>query len=580
MKKIPFRVKVLALLISIIAVSVLTSFLSANYYISQYISLSDTKNIQNQLTLVKDKLVGDIGNDVRLAKSSNFSVTEIESTLNTTGFEDIIKLSYDLLFNKDGSIDDTNEIEKHKSKIITEGTEAAISDIYFENDVPYLTIAMPRGNAGGDLFIINLTEIQALLESSAVEGSYVELKDSAGTVIFSNKVDGDLIPVVNTFNVGSKQWTLTGFIDKSFIQKNTDSLNGSITIALLIAAAIIVPLSIVALNIAFKPIVGLRNIITDLANGSGDLTHRLKVDTQDELGEMAEGINQFIENLQNMMRDVSYSSGNINNEISLLKSQADSSQNLLKGHAAEMEMAVTSINEMNSTADAVAKNASTAARQTQITNEEAEQSKIIVQQAVDRVTALVDEVEHTSQSIISMSGDTAQIGKVLNVIGDIAEQTNLLALNAAIEAARAGEHGRGFAVVADEVRALAERTRQSTTEINEMLDKLSSGSDAVVASMKSTKESCQQTVDTTSQVMDSLHSMTDSVVEINDVMAQIATSAEEQSSVTEEINRNMVAVQEMVEILNNNGDETASSTHQLNSSNQQLVSIVSKFRLN
>ncbi len=126
---------------------------------------------------------------------------------------------------------------------------------------------------------------------------------------------------------------------------------------------------------------------------------------------------------------------------------------------------------------------------------------------------------------------------------------------------------------------MAARTRQSTTEINEMLDKLSSGSSAVVSSMNSTKESCQQTADTTSQVMTSLDLMTDSVVEINDLAAQIATSAEEQSSVTEEINRNMVAIQQMIETLNSNGSETANSTHQLTDSNQQLVGIVSKFKL-
>lgn len=579
MKKIPFKAKVLALLIAIIAVSVLTSFLSANYYISQYISQSDTKNIQSQLTLVKDKLIGDINNDVRLAKSSNFSIMEIRATLDATGFSNIVKLSYDLFFDTNGSIDDAGQIAKFKSMIVTEGTDAFISDIYFENNVPHLNISIPRGSSGGDLFIIDLTSIQTLLEASSVPGSYLELKDSAGNILFSNKTDGDLIPIVNHFDVGDKQWTLTGFIDKGFIQENTDSLNGSITIALLIAAAIIIPLSIVALTIAFKPIVALREVITDLAEGSGDLTHRLKVETEDDLGKIADGINKFIENLQSMMVDVSTSSKKINEEISLLEGQADSSQNLLKAHTAEMEMAVTSINEMSSTADAVAESAATAAKQTQATNEEAEQSKVIVQQAVSSVTALVDEVEHTSQTIVSMNEDTAQIGHVLNVIGEIAEQTNLLALNAAIEAARAGEHGRGFAVVADEVRALAARTRQSTTEINEMLDKLSAGSEAVVASMQSTKDSCQQTAETTSQVMNSLDLMTDSVVEINDVTAQIATSAEEQSSVTEEINRNMVAIQQMVDTLNNNGNETVNSTHQLNSSNQHLVDIVSKFKL-
>lgn len=579
MKKISFKLKVLTMVVTIIAVTVLTSFLSVNYYISHYISESDSRNIQAQLELVRDKLIGDINNNVKLAQSSNFSIMEIKETIESTGFKNIIKFSYALVFDKNGGIDDEAIVKKYIAQIQAANSSTVISDIYFEDGVPQIMITVATSSDNGNIFVVDLSSTKELLAQSSVEGSYVELKDAAGNILFSNKINGDLIPIENTFEVGGNQWTLTGYIDKAFIQKNTDSLNGSITIALLIASALIIPLSILATNIAFKPIVTLRDVINDLANGSGDLTHRLKVETQDDLGKIADGINKFIENLQKMMLEVSTSSQKISEEISLLEGQADSSQNLLKAHSAEMEMAVTSINEMSSTAESVAESAATAAKQTQSTNSEAEQSKQIVQQAVDSVTALVDEVEHTSKTILSMNENTVQIGAVLNVIGDIAEQTNLLALNAAIEAARAGEHGRGFAVVADEVRALAARTRQSTTEINQMLEKLSAGSDAVVSSMNSTKQSCQQTAETTSLVMNSLDIMTGSVAEINDLAAQIATSAEEQSSVTEEINRNMTAIQGMIETLNSNGNQTARSTHQLTDSNQQLVKIVKRFKL-
>lgn len=191
----------------------------------------------------------------------------------------------------------------------------------------------------------------------------------------------------------------------------------------------------------------------------------------------------------------------------------------------------------------------------------------------------MNEVEAMALNIQTMNEDTHKISTVLSVIGEIADQTNLLALNAAIEAARAGEQGRGFAVVADEVRTLAARTQQSTSEINEMLTRLRNGADTVVRAMDATKLSCQQTADTTASVNNSLDSMTSSVMQINDLGIQIATAAEEQSSVTEEINRNMTMIQNMVAQLTDNSDKTMESTHSLASSNEQLVAIVGQFKL-
>lgn len=579
MKKTPFKSKILALIVALITFSVLTSYFSVNHYISSYISTNDSSNIQSKLTLLKNKIISDINNDIKLAKNLNFSLVRIKPTMESTGYFKIVKVAHGLVFDENGSVDNTEEAEKYIKQLVLAGEEIVISDIVYKDDLPMINITIPRERNTGDIFFVTLNNIKQTLEESVVKGSYIELIDSAGHVLFSNKQEGDLTPIPSTFDVGGKQWQLNGYIDKGSIQENTNRLNGSITIALLIAAAILIPLSILLINIAFKPIVSLRKVITDLANGSGDLTHRLAVETKDDLGEIAAGINRFIENLQNMMLDISTSSQDISNQISLLQGQTDSNHKLLTTHSSEMEMAITSVNEMSSTAHYVSESASTAARQTEQTNSEAEQSKVIVQQAVEDVSALVEEVEHTANTVHVMAEDTEQIAGVLKVIGDIADQTNLLALNAAIEAARAGEFGRGFAVVADEVRALASRTRQSTSEITDMLAKLKMGSEAVVTSMASTKNNCQKTAQTTSNVMNSLNLMTGSVNEISDVSAQIATSAEQQSAVTEEMNRNMSAIQEVIYTLNTNGTETLSTTHLLTGSNQKLVAIVSKFKL-
>ncbi|EGU38239.1 methyl-accepting chemotaxis protein, partial [Vibrio ichthyoenteri ATCC 700023] len=484
-----------------------------------------------------------------------------------------------LVFNPEGSIDDPAEAQAFIDLISAANGKMTVSDIVYDQGKPLLTIVVPNGTVDGNIFYIDLSDTQELLASSAVDGSYMELVDPSNNILFSNKTDGDLIPLPSTFDVRGSQWSLTGYIDNAYILENTAQLNNAITLTLVISGLLIISLSIVAVNIAFKPIVSLRNIVTDLSQGNGDLTRRLEIHTQDDLGKIATGINLFIEKLQAMMLDVAKSSQQIKQEINVVAQNADSNQTLLTAHTKETEQVVTAITEMSSTADSVAQSAANAAKLTHKTNDEANHSKAVVQEAVQSVSALVEEVATMSQSITAMSKDTDQIGSVLGVIGDIAEQTNLLALNAAIEAARAGEQGRGFAVVADEVRALAARTQQSTSQVNEMLTKLRNGNNTVVNAMKTTQSSCQQTSETTARVMNSLDAMTDSIVEINDLTTQIAASAEQQSVVAEEINRNMTSIQEMVNHINHNGQQTVNSTFQLTDTNTQLGAVVDRFKL-
>jgi methyl-accepting chemotaxis protein len=342
---------------------------------------------------------------------------------------------------------------------------------------------------------------------------------------------------------------------------------------------IIIGLSVAMLHFAFKPLLRLKELVADLSQGNGDLTQRLSVTSQDEIGQISTSINRFIEQLQGMFIEVSNSSEKIDSAVNHLSSQSESNMQMLNAHTIETEQVITAIDEMSATAGSIAQSAADAAKLTELTNTYADESKQTVNQAVRSVTALESDVAEMSNTISAMNQDTKQIGTVLQVIGDIAEQTNLLALNAAIEAARAGEQGRGFAVVADEVRALAARTQQSTAQINEMLSKLNNTSENVVSKMETTRKSCQATSQSTHKVMESLNTVTTSVVEINDLNTLMATSAEQQSHVTEEVSRNMAAIQALIGQLNDSAAETDNISRELGGTSSDLSQVVGQFKV-
>ncbi|MGE6157031.1 methyl-accepting chemotaxis protein [Aeromonas media] len=319
--------------------------------------------------------------------------------------------------------------------------------------------------------------------------------------------------------------------------------------------------------------------IDALSAGDADLTARIQVKGHDELDNIALSVNRFIAYLQQMMVQVTDATDLITRELAQLDQQTGQARRILGEHASETDQVVTALTELSSTADSVAQHASDSASFTEAANGQAANSRKVVGSASASVVALIDEVDLAAAKVLEMQEDAKQIGSVLGVIGGIAAQTNLLALNAAIEAARAGEQGRGFAVVADEVRALAARTQNSTAEVGSMLSRLTQGVAEAVVAMEQTKRSCQAAADTTGQVTGGLDSMADSVVQIHDLSSQIATAAEEQSRVTEEINRNMVSIRDMLSLLVQNGSQTEQSAAPLLGSNRQLLALVRRFKV-
>ncbi len=575
----PFKVKINVLLLLAILVTIGTAWFSVNHFISGYIRTQATQNINEQITLVKEKLAGDINQKVLLAANLNLGVTSVKKALQETGFHNIVKLIGDMAFDVNGVIDDKARVEALRKLIPAANNQITVSPLEQLDGKPVISILVPRGADSAYLYYLDMSEFKALLAKVSGEGRYFSLSDSQGQVLYSSKPQGETESRPNKLDIRGSSWTLTGYIDLDYIRAMTQALNGKITLALLGVAALVLVISMVALNLAYRPILSLRDLVQELSRGSGDLTRRLTVTSTDDLGQISAGINRFIERLQEMMGEVRQASGQLNEGISGLARQTGSAQGLLAEHVRETEQVVTAINEMSRTAVSVSESAASTAQLTGQSQQLASQSRRVVDQAMTSVTALVTEVEATAHSITAMQQDVQQIGSILGVIGGIAEQTNLLALNAAIEAARAGEQGRGFAVVADEVRSLAGRTQKSTAEIQTMLTRLQRGTQTVVAAMGNTRQSCQDAAENTSKVNASLDLMAGEVVEINDLISHIATAAEQQSAVAEEINRNMSAIAEVITQLKGNGERTVESSTSMQHTYDRLREIVGHFRL-
>ncbi|ENH7113335.1 cache domain-containing protein [Vibrio fluvialis] len=316
-----------------------------------------------------------------------------------------------------------------------------------------------------------------------------------------------------------------------------------------------------------------------VATGGGDLTARLKVESHDEVGEVAQAFNAFMDKLHPLIVDLRTSAQDVQSAAADLDVQTTQSSQQMNSHCMETDKVVAAVTEMSATAREVANNTNSTAQAIDSANRQIMDAQKEVNLAIEGIGELVNEVNLTSDAIQELSQQTEQITKVLNVIGDIAEQTNLLALNAAIEAARAGEQGRGFAVVADEVRSLASRTQNSTQEIGEMLQALHQGVSKAVSSMALSQDRGEKTALESVQIKDSLSGISDAVSVIHDMGIQTASAAEQQSAVAEDINQNLVAIQQIVNELSDNLQRSESISARLAQSGQQMGNLVGHFKL-
>ncbi|MEB2653457.1 methyl-accepting chemotaxis protein [Pseudomonas siliginis] len=328
-----------------------------------------------------------------------------------------------------------------------------------------------------------------------------------------------------------------------------------------------------------KPILGVAHMLEDIASGEGDLTRRLAYDKQDELGQLAGWFNKFLDKLQPIIAEVKRSVQDARNTADQSSAIATQTSAGMEQQYRQVDQVATASHEMSATAQDVARSAAQAAEAAKDADRATRQGLTVIDHTTASIDTLAADMSAAMVQVEGLAANSEKIGTVLETIRAIAEQTNLLALNAAIEAARAGEAGRGFAVVADEVRNLARRTQESVEETRQVIEQLQNGTQEVVGSMGNSHRQAQGSVEQVGQAVTALRQIGDAVTVISDMNLQIASAAEEQSAVAEEINNNVATIRDVTESLSGQANESARVSQSLNSLANQQQRLMDQFRV-
>ncbi|MDH5183750.1 MAG: methyl-accepting chemotaxis protein [Gammaproteobacteria bacterium] len=455
-----------------------------------------------------------------------------------------------------------------------------------------------------------LDEIRLYQEGSGVVIERIKKHNKKGLLTFEEEEGlSQIIELRDRFNAnveklveihGSDRWRTDSYLIKSEIgpllssiddklnilvnrqRSNIDSLSSELqsgiegtrwVVTLMLIFGLVAGVGVAFFNerMITKPLIMAVEAMQDIAAGEGDLTCELGVKGRDEIAQLCASFNAFAGKIRVLVSEVANSTTQVASaaeEMSVITSQTSDD---VSSQKQQTEQVAASINEMSVNVQEVSQSAQQAMTSAQEADNESAKGSEVVGETINNITTLAKDVENAADVIHELEGDVGSISTVLDVIRDIAEQTNLLALNAAIEAARAGEQGRGFAVVADEVRTLASRTQASTQEIQSMIERLQSGTKKAVTVMTESREKAHQSVIQAAQASESLNNIAQVVSTISDMNTMIASSAEQQGVVADEVNRSIHTITDL-------SDRTYASTEQMARASDELAKLSTDLR--
>nr|WP_178114664.1 methyl-accepting chemotaxis protein [Pseudomonas saliphila] len=428
---------------------------------------------------------------------------------------------------------------------------------------------------------LGLIDQQVLSELSVpAEASVTSIADSSlvfeDRIIFSSDLSGDWSAYFGQISAEiDKSYELGGAMVEVLHDKLEQRLASNwqamlLLIGIMLGLFLLITYLYAGFYVSTRQTIGrLSELMTRVAGG--DMTVSTSVDSRDELGALTRDFNETIARIRELIQRVSATSGQVYEQSQQVESISAQSSGAATDQRSQIEQVATAMNEMAATSQEVARSAASAVVNAEQVNTETLNGRRLVESSVDGIESLAGEIEKSVAVINQLAEDSVSISRVLDVIKGVAQQTNLLALNAAIEAARAGEQGRGFAVVADEVRTLAQRTHQSTEEIEQMIGRLQGGVSAAVTAMDASHSKTATAVDASLQVQAALDNIARAVTQIVDQSQQIAAAAEEQTAVSHDIDQNIVQI-------NQTGERTAQGASQTEESSKRMGALVKELQ--